>query len=71
MNATLAAPVVAGTVPAPNSIRGWAPRAGSASSYGFHYAANVAVVWSGFFNFFGVLASTGAMAFGIASLLPC
>jgi PiT family inorganic phosphate transporter len=32
--------------------------------------ANVAVVWSGFFNFLGVLLSTGAVAFGIISLLP-
>jgi inorganic phosphate transporter, PiT family len=32
--------------------------------------ANVAVVWSGFFNFAGVLMSTGAVAFGIVSLLP-
>jgi PiT family inorganic phosphate transporter len=32
--------------------------------------ANVAVVWSGFFNFLGVLLSTGAVAFGIVSLLP-
>src|SRR5712672_2254021 len=32
--------------------------------------AHVAVVWSGFFNFFGVLTSTGAVAFGIISLLP-
>src|SRR6516165_8002246 len=32
--------------------------------------AHVAVVWSGFFNFFGVLLSTGAVAFGIVSLLP-
>ena len=32
--------------------------------------ANVAVVWSGFFNFVGVLLSTGAVAFGIVSLLP-
>ncbi len=31
---------------------------------------NVAVVWSGFFNFLGVLFSTGAVAFGIVSLLP-
>src|SRR6202045_563928 len=51
---------------------------------GFHDTANavatviythslpppVAVVWSGFFNFFGVLLSTGAVAFGIVSLLP-
>ena len=28
------------------------------------------VVWSGFFNFAGVLVSTGAVAFGIVSLLP-
>jgi PiT family inorganic phosphate transporter len=32
--------------------------------------ANVAVVWSGFFNFLGVLFSSGAVAFGIVSLLP-
>ena len=32
--------------------------------------ANIAVVWSGFFNFLGVLVSTGAVAFGIVSLLP-
>jgi inorganic phosphate transporter, PiT family len=31
---------------------------------------NVAVVWSGMFNFLGVLTSTGAVAFGIISLLP-
>ena len=28
------------------------------------------MVWSGFFNFLGVLFSTGAVAFGIVSLLP-
>ncbi|SED60816.1 inorganic phosphate transporter, PiT family [Rhizobiales bacterium GAS188] len=32
--------------------------------------ANFAVVWSGTFNFLGVLFSTGAVAFGIVSLLP-
>jgi PiT family inorganic phosphate transporter len=32
--------------------------------------AHVAVVWSGMFNLFGVLASSGAVAFGIVSLLP-
>jgi len=32
--------------------------------------ANIAVVWSGTFNFLGVLFSTGAVAFGIVSLLP-
>lgn len=32
--------------------------------------ANIAVIWSGFFNFLGVLFSTGAVAFGIVSLLP-
>jgi PiT family inorganic phosphate transporter len=32
--------------------------------------AYVAVVWSGTFNFLGVLASSGAVAFGIISLLP-
>ncbi|MEP6886065.1 MAG: inorganic phosphate transporter [Gammaproteobacteria bacterium] len=31
---------------------------------------NLAVVWSGFFNFAGVLVSSGAVAFGIVSLLP-
>ena len=31
---------------------------------------NFAVVWSGFFNFLGVLVSSGAVAFGIISLLP-
>src|SRR5215813_5122221 len=51
---------------------------------GFHDTANAvatviythslpphfAVVWSGFFNFLGVLVSSGAVAFGILSLLP-
>jgi PiT family inorganic phosphate transporter len=51
---------------------------------GFHDTANavatviytnsmpphVAVIWSGFFNFLGVLLSSGAVAFGIISLLP-
>ena len=51
---------------------------------GFHDTANavatviythslephIAVVWSGFWNFFGVLASSGLVAFGIISLLP-
>ena len=32
--------------------------------------AHIAVVWSGFFNFLGVMASSGAVAFGIVSLLP-
>ncbi|MGH6739473.1 MAG: inorganic phosphate transporter, partial [Bradyrhizobium sp.] len=32
--------------------------------------ANFAVVWSGLFNLFGVLLSSGAVAFGIVSLLP-
>jgi PiT family inorganic phosphate transporter len=32
--------------------------------------ANFAVVWSGCFNLLGVLASSGAVAFGIVSLLP-
>jgi PiT family inorganic phosphate transporter len=32
--------------------------------------ANVAVVWAGVFNFLGVMVSTGAVAFGIISLLP-
>ncbi|HVZ85946.1 MAG TPA: inorganic phosphate transporter [Polyangia bacterium] len=51
---------------------------------GFHDTANavatviythslephIAVVWSGFWNFLGVVVSTGAVAFGIISLLP-
>jgi inorganic phosphate transporter, PiT family len=51
---------------------------------GFHDTANavatviythsmephIAVVWSGLWNFFGVVISTGAVAFGIISLLP-
>ncbi|HVZ19377.1 MAG TPA: inorganic phosphate transporter [Terriglobales bacterium] len=51
---------------------------------GFHDTANavatviythsldphIAVVWSGFWNFLGVVLSTGAVAFGIISLLP-
>src|SRR6201985_505832 len=32
--------------------------------------ANIAVVWSGMFNLLGVLWSSGAVAFGIISLLP-
>ncbi len=32
--------------------------------------ANVAVVWSGFFNFLGVMASSGAVAYSIITLLP-
>ena len=32
--------------------------------------AEFAVMWSGVFNFLGVLLSTGAVAFGIVSLLP-
>ncbi len=32
--------------------------------------AHIAVIWSGLFNFLGVLTSTGAVAFGIISLLP-
>jgi PiT family inorganic phosphate transporter len=32
--------------------------------------AELAVMWSGFFNFLGVLLSSGAVAFGIVSLLP-
>ncbi|USI72069.1 inorganic phosphate transporter [Sphingomonas morindae] len=32
--------------------------------------AHLAVVWSGFFNFLGVLLSSGAVAFSVVSLLP-
>ena len=32
--------------------------------------AHLAVIWSGLFNLFGVLLSSGAVAFGIVSLLP-
>jgi inorganic phosphate transporter, PiT family len=38
--------------------------------YTHSLAPNVAVVWSGLFNFFGVLTSSGLVAFGIISLLP-
>jgi PiT family inorganic phosphate transporter len=38
--------------------------------YTHSMAPNLAVVWSGFFNFLGVLVSTGAVAYGIVSLLP-
>src|SRR5262249_32433719 len=33
-------------------------------------SAPAAVVWSGFWNFAGVMVSTGTVAFGIVSLLP-
>lgn len=32
--------------------------------------AEIAVIWSGFFNFLGVITASGAVAFGIISLLP-
>lgn len=32
--------------------------------------AHIAVIWSGFFNFLGVLTSTGAVAYSIITLLP-
>jgi PiT family inorganic phosphate transporter len=38
--------------------------------YTHSMAPNFAVVWSGGFNFLGVLVSSGAVAFGIISLLP-
>src|ERR1700738_1208959 len=38
--------------------------------YTHSLSPNLAVVWSGFFNFLGVLTSSGAVAFGIVSLLP-
>jgi PiT family inorganic phosphate transporter len=38
--------------------------------YTHSLAPNVAVVWSGLFNFAGVLTSSGLVAFGIISLLP-
>jgi PiT family inorganic phosphate transporter len=38
--------------------------------YTHSMAPNLAVVWSGFFNFLGVLVSSGAVAYGIVSLLP-
>src|ERR1700735_2022844 len=38
--------------------------------YTHSLSPNLAVVWSGFFNFAGVLVSTGAVAFSIVSLLP-
>jgi PiT family inorganic phosphate transporter len=38
--------------------------------YTHSLAPSVAVVWSGTLNFLGVLTSTGAVAFGVISLLP-
>src|ERR1700730_12131000 len=38
--------------------------------YTHSLSPNLAVVWSGCFNFFGVLGSSGAVAVGIVSLLP-
>ncbi len=38
--------------------------------YTHSLSPNVAVIWSGLWNFIGVLTSTGAVAFGIVSLLP-
>jgi len=38
--------------------------------YTLSLPAHIAVVWSGAFNLIGVLLSTGAVAFGIVSLLP-
>jgi PiT family inorganic phosphate transporter len=38
--------------------------------YTHSMSPNIAVVWSGAWNFLGVLTSTGAVAFGIISLLP-
>jgi len=38
--------------------------------YTHSLAPNFAVIWSGCFNFLGVLLSSGAVAFGIVSLLP-
>ena len=38
--------------------------------YTHSLAPNVAVLWSGFWNFVGVMVSTGAVAFVIISLLP-
>jgi PiT family inorganic phosphate transporter len=38
--------------------------------YTHSLAPNFAVVWSGAFNFLGVLTSSGLVAFGIISLLP-
>jgi PiT family inorganic phosphate transporter len=38
--------------------------------YTHSLAPNVAVIWSGVFNFLGVLTSSGAVAFGIIALLP-
>src|SRR5208283_2655028 len=38
--------------------------------YTHSLAPNLAVVWSGMFNFIGVLTSSGLVAFGIISLLP-
>src|ERR1700689_5336726 len=46
------------------------PNAGPTVIYTHSLPAEFAVMWSGFFNFLGVLVSSGAVAFGIVSLLP-
>lgn len=38
--------------------------------YTYSLKPNTAVIWSGLFNFLGVLFSTGAVAYGIIALLP-
>ena len=38
--------------------------------YAHALPAPIAVVWAGFFNFLGVVMASGAVAFGIISLLP-
>jgi inorganic phosphate transporter, PiT family len=52
----------------------WLPSSYSASPFSVIYthslAPNIAVLWSGLWNFLGVMVSTGAVAFAIISLLP-
>jgi PiT family inorganic phosphate transporter len=51
-------------------VEGFHDKAVATVIYTHSLPASVAVVWSGFFNFLGVLVSSGAVAFGIISLLP-
>jgi PiT family inorganic phosphate transporter len=53
-------------------VNGFHDTANAAATVIYTHAlpAQIAVVWSGSFNFLGVLLSSGAVAFGIISLLP-
>src|SRR6476469_6801588 len=56
----------------PNLVKGFNDTANAVATviYTHSMPAEFAVMWSGFFNFLGVLLSSGAVAFGIISLLP-